>query len=98
MFAAIYVPDFALQAALRHAPELPAQPVALLDDQESRAILFQITPAARAAGVREGMTPPQALARCRGIVIRSRSAAQERAAREILLQCAGVFSPRIEAT
>ena len=33
MFAAVYVPDFSLQAVLRHEPELHSQPVGLIDSQ-----------------------------------------------------------------
>ena len=38
MFATIYVPNFYLQAALRHQPELHGTPVALIDDQEAKAV------------------------------------------------------------
>ena len=46
MFAAIYLPDFELQAALRHAPERHRQPVALLDNAEAKATILQLTPSA----------------------------------------------------
>lgn len=36
MFATIYLPDFYLQAVLRHQPELRDKPVALIDDQEKK--------------------------------------------------------------
>src|SRR5256885_1357127 len=96
MFAAIYIPDFALQAVLRHEPELLSQPVVLVDPKTS--VVIQLTPAARAAGVNEGLTSTQALARCPGVVIRNRSLRQENVASEIVLQCAYCFSPAIEAT
>lgn len=35
MFAAIVIPEFALQAVLRHAPELHHQPVALIQEEET---------------------------------------------------------------
>ena len=51
MFAALYLPDFELQAALRHQPELHRQPVALLDDTETKATIMQLTQSAAEAGV-----------------------------------------------
>jgi protein ImuB len=98
MFAVIYIPDFSLQSALRLEPGSPARPIALIDDQQPKAAIFQLTSAARAAGVKEGMTSTQALARCGDIIIRTRSLSQESAASDALLQCAYRFSPRLEAT
>ncbi len=97
MFAVIFIPDFFLQAALRHEPELFSQPIALLDEPFSKTV-FQLTPAARAQSVSEGLTSTQALARCPQLIFRNRSAAQESAATELLLQSAYSFSPSIEAT
>lgn len=98
MFAAIVLPNFSLQAALRHEPERLACPIALVDGADAKAVVLQSTAEARAAGVEEGMTPAQALARCPQIVIRARSHAQEQAAQATLLQCAHAFSPSIEST
>jgi protein ImuB len=98
MFAALYLPDFALQAALRHEPELHAKPVALLDDEQSKATIIQLTKSAAEAGVRKGMTPSQALARCLSLIIRSRAREQEKIAGEILLHHAGTLAPEMEAT
>src|SRR5262245_43238998 len=118
MFAAIHVPDFALQAVLRHEPELHCRPVALVDSQSSKgsprkskvtegtatavarspisrgpskSILLQLTQAACDTGVNIGMSPPQALARCREIIFKPRSPAQEQASNEVLLQVAFTF-------
>ena len=96
MFAVIYIPDFFLQAALRHEPELFSRPVALLN-KELKSIC-QFTSAARTAGVCEGLTATQALARCSTLLIRPRSTTQESLATEILLECAYTFSPNIEST
>ena len=43
MFATIYLPDFYLQAALRHQPDLTGKPVALIDDQEKKAVIIPHT-------------------------------------------------------
>ena len=98
MHAVIYIPNFHLQAALRLEPQLASRPVALMDQTESKAVVMQMTDAARAFAVAEGQTSTQAMARCGEILIRARSRAQEDAAAEILLQCAYCFSPRIEST
>ncbi len=98
MFAALYLPDFELQAALRHQPALHQQPVALLDDEEAKAKIMQLTPSAAAAGVRAGLTASQGLARCLSLIIQSRARLQEKIAGEILLHHAATLAPEIEAT
>lgn len=98
MFSVIRIPDFCLQAVLRHEPKLWLRPVALLDEREKNAVVFQMTGAAREAGICQGLTAPLALARCNDVLIKSRSHSQERTMRELLLQTAYGFSPRIEAT
>jgi nucleotidyltransferase/DNA polymerase involved in DNA repair len=98
MFATIYLPDFYLQAVLRHQPELLAQPVALIDDQEKKAVIVQLNAAAEEAGVRMGMTPSQGLARTLALVIKVRSVAQEKLLQDILLHFAGTLAPYVEDT
>lgn len=98
MFATIYLPDFYLQAALRHQPELRGQPVALIDDQEKKAVIIQLNAAAEETGVRSGMTPSQGLARNLQLVIKVRAHAQEKLLQEILLHFAGTLAPYVEAT
>ena len=98
MFAAIYLPDFELQALLRHTPELLPQPVALLDDEEAKAKIIQLTKTAADAGVKIGMTASQGLARCLSLTIKGRIREQEKIAGEILLHHAATLAPEIEAT
>ena len=98
MFATIYLPDFYLQAAMRHQPELSGKPVALIDDQEKKAVIIQLNGSAEELGVRSGMTPSQGLARSLDLVIKVRSPSQERLLQEILLHLAGTLSPYVEAT
>jgi len=98
MFATIYLPDFYLQAALRHQLELSGKPVALIDDQEKKAVIIQLNAAAEKAGVRVGMTPSQGLARYLDLVIKVRSPSQEKLLQDILLHFAGTLSPYVEAT
>lgn len=98
MFAAIYIPAFSLQAVLRHEPELYWQATALVDGDATKGTLVQLTDAARAAGVEEGMSAAQAMARCAGLVFKPISADAEHAATAVLLQSAAAFSPNIENT
>jgi nucleotidyltransferase/DNA polymerase involved in DNA repair len=98
MFATIYLPDFYLQAALRHQPDLSGKPVALIDDQEKKAVIIQLNLAAEKNGVRVGMTPSQGLARYLDLVIKVRSHPQEKLLQDILLHFAGTLTPYVEAT
>jgi nucleotidyltransferase/DNA polymerase involved in DNA repair len=98
MFTTIYVPDFYLQAALRHQSELRDKPVALIDDQERKAALIQLNAAAEQTGVHYGMTPSQGLARCLELQVRTRRYSQEKVVQEILLHLAGTLAPYVEAT
>ena len=98
MFATIYLPNFYLQAALRYEAQLRSKPVALIEGQERKPVIIQLNPAAEAAGVRKGMTPSQALARCLQVVIKVRARAQEKSIEEILLHAAFMLSPWVEST
>ena len=98
LFVALYLPDFELQAALRHQPELHQQPVALLDDEEAKAKILQLTKSATEAGVSPGLTASQGLARCLSLILKPRARAEEKIAGEILLHHAAMLAPEIEAT
>ena len=98
MFATIFLPNFYLQAAMRHQPELDDKPVALIETQERKPTIIQLNQAAENVGVQIGMTPSQALARCLQLVIKIRAPEQEKSIDEILLQHAFTLSPYVEAT
>ncbi len=98
MFATIYLPNFYLQAAVRHQPELRDKPIALLDDEEAKAVIIQLNQIAENAGVNKGMTASQGLARCLTLVVKTRVRTQEQLLGEILLQQAGTLAPYLEAT
>jgi protein ImuB len=98
MFATLYLPNFYLQAALRHHPKFRSQPVGVIDPTQKKVAMIELNDAAEAAGIARGMTPSQALARCLQVVIRTRERAQERLMDEILLQHAFMLSPFVEAT
>src|SRR5690242_18622767 len=98
MFAVILIPNFSLQAVLRHEPDLRSRPIALVDPKETKPVITQLTSTAQAWGVCAGLTASQAMARCAELIIKPRSPAQEESATEVLLQTAYAFSPNIEAT
>ncbi len=98
MFATILLPNFYLQSITRHQPTLREQPLAILDDTASKAIILQLNDAAEAAGVHAGMTPSQALARCLHLVIKARARTGEQQVSEVLLHHAFLLSPFVEAT
>jgi protein ImuB len=98
MFATIYLPNFYLQAAMRHQQELRAKSVALIEEQEKKPVIIQLNEAAAKAGICKGMTPSQALARYLQIIIKARAYAQEKSIQEMLLHFAFTLSPFVEAT
>jgi hypothetical protein len=98
MFATIYLPNFHLQAAIRHQPELRAKPVVLIEEQQKKPVIIQLNEIAEKAGIYKGMTPSQALARSLEVVIKVRARTQEKSIQEILLHYGFTLSPFVEAT
>jgi len=95
-FAVIQARDFALQALRRTEPGLADCPWALIAGEGRKAAVVQV--AAAAAGVEPGMTPTLAMARCPGVLLRTRSAPAEAEAQAALLAAAFGLSPRVEST
>jgi protein ImuB len=101
MFAVVCIPNFSLQAFLRHEPELRDRPVALIEatgTNFAKTLILECTRTAETAGVCPGLTAPQAQARCRELVLKPRTVPAEQNATGILLQTAYAFSPNIEDT
>jgi nucleotidyltransferase/DNA polymerase involved in DNA repair len=98
MFATILLPNFYLQSIARHQPKLRKQPLAILDATAIKAVILQLNEAAENEGVRAGMTPSQALARCLHLVIKARARDCEQQLSDILLHHAFMLSPFVEAT
>jgi len=98
MFATIYLPNFYLQAAMRHQFHLRSKPVGLIEERENKPVIIELNHAAESVGVRKGMTPSQALARYLQIVIKARAYANEKLIDQILLQYAFTLAPFVEAT
>jgi protein ImuB len=98
MFATIYLPNFYLQATMRHQPGLCTKPVALIEEQDRKPVIIQLNDVAEMAGIYKGMTPSQALARSLRVVIKVRTRQQEKSIQETLLHYAFTLSPFVEAT
>ena len=98
MFATVYLPNFALQAATRHRTLLPSAAIALIDEQNKKPVVIQLNAAAASAGVHRGMTPSQALGRCLDVIITARSVAKEQSLADLVLQYVFALSPYVETT
>jgi protein ImuB len=96
--ACLLVPDLPLRAELRANPDLCEEALVITDGKGSRATILTASARARAQGIREGSTLPQARALSRDLVVRIASPVLERAARETLLDVALSLSPRAELT
>ena len=98
MFAVLHIADFSLQAVLRNEPSSAGKPAALFATTGKKSVVLSATSAARACGVEPGMSAPQAVARCPGLLIRTPHSAAETEARAALLAVGLTLSPAIEDT
>jgi protein ImuB len=106
IYAALWLPRFQLQAALRAWPDTPRGPLAVLDsdltqspaEAEKKGHVLHANPQAESAGITAGMTPSQALARCHGLILRHRHPEEEMRAHADLLRCASHWTPHYEST
>src|SRR5579863_9711796 len=95
--ACILVSDFPVAAIVRGNPELAGPPLALSATDAPHAELTAVSPRARAAGLRPGMTAAQARGISSELVIVRNSPAAEQSAADALLDAAQSFSPVVEA-
>ena len=96
-FACIYVPNFAVAAALRVEPDLNSCAVAILEGKPPLETIIAINKHAGELGIAPGMSKAQAEL-CTELAMRSRSPLQESSAHAALLDCAQSFSPCVEAS
>jgi protein ImuB len=100
MFAAIYIPDFPVEAILRLQPELRERAVVVMEGTAPLLRVIAVNERAADAGLEPGMTRLQAeehAAACKGVLV-MRSPEQEASAQAALLDVACGFSPRVEDT
>jgi protein ImuB len=94
--ACVVVSLFPLAARLRSEPELAREALVIVEGNGNAAHVVAASRLARRAGVRPGLTLPQARALIPKLIARPRDADCERAAQEALLEVAERFSPRVE--
>jgi len=95
VYVCVYVPEFPAQALLRLRPERSQSPVAVVDGDPPLEEVCSLNAQALRLGVAPGMTRTE-LQVFPGLAVLARSAAEERVARAVLLEAAGIFTPRIE--
>lgn len=95
LFAAIYVPNFILQAIARCEPELRAHPLAILDGPPPTYRVVALNRIAEMLGVTPGMTKAAA-SQFAQITLRTRCKTREAAAHAALLDAAWSIAPRVE--
>ncbi|HEY6394137.1 MAG TPA: DNA polymerase Y family protein [Candidatus Binataceae bacterium] len=95
--ACMLVSDFPIAALIRSNPDLAAVSLAISETSAAHAELLFVSPRARAAGIRSGMTIAQGRAVSSGLVTATRSRAAEISAADALSDAAESVSPVIEA-
>jgi protein ImuB len=95
LYVCVYVPEFSAQALLRLRPELARSPVAIVSGVPPLEQVCSANVRAFKLGVAQGMTRAE-LDSFTGLSVLRRSEEEERAARAILLEAAGGFTPRME--
>ncbi len=94
--ACLVVPLFPLAARLRSEPELAHEAVAIFEGNGNTARLVAATRPARRAGLKPGLTLPQARLLLPKLTARPRDTECERSAQEALIEAAETISPRSE--
>lgn len=95
LYACLYVREFPAQALLRLRPELHEKPCVVMEGEPPFEVVCSLNTKARLLGLRHGMTRVE-VDTFVGPMVLPRSIGIEKAARNVLLECAGAFSPRIE--
>ena len=95
LYGCVVVPQFAAQAMLRLRPKLGGGPAVVLEGKRPHEAVFSVSPAARALGLRAGMTRVE-VETFGAVAMLARSHAEEEAAERILMEAMGRFTPRAE--
>lgn len=95
LYVSVYAREFPAQALLRLRPELREKAFVVLAGEPPLQTVCSMNAKARALGVVRGMTRVE-LDTFSSVVAQPRSTAEEAAVRDVLLECAGSVSPRVE--
>lgn len=96
VYACLYAREFPAQALLRLRPDLRDKPCVVMDGEPPLQEVCSLTRKARSLGLAHGMTQVE-VDTFSEVTVLERSSKEETAASEALLECAGCFSPRVEA-
>ena len=95
IYACLYAKEFPAQALLRLRPELRNKPCVVMEGEPPLQEVCSLTRKARSLGMARGMTQVEVDTFSEATVLQ-RSLKEETTAREVLLECAGCYSPRVE--
>ena len=95
LYACLYAREFPAQALLRLRPELGERPCVVMEGDPPLEQVRSLNAKARLLGMAHGMTRVEVDTFPSPAVLK-RSLKEEAAARQMLLECAGGFSPRVE--
>jgi protein ImuB len=95
LYACLYAKEFPAQALLRLRPELHNSCCVVMEGKPAFQQICSLNTKARLYGMNHGMTRVEVDAFAM-VTVLSRSAQTESATKDILRECAGAFSPRIE--
>jgi protein ImuB len=95
LYACIYAKEFPAQAMLRLRPELQPEPCVVMDGEPPLQYVCSRNARAHILGVAHGMTPVE-IDTFPSVATLLRSRTEEKAAKAAILECAGIFSPRVE--
>jgi protein ImuB len=94
-YACLYAKEFPAQAMLRPRPEFRDKPCVVMEGDPPLQLVSSLNRKARAIGLVHGMTQVE-VDTFSGVTSLRRSRSEEAAAKAVLLECAGGFSPRVE--
>jgi protein ImuB len=95
LYACLYANEFPAQALLRLRPELHNQPCVVMEGEPPLQQVCSLNTKARLLGMEHAMTRVEVDTFSQPTVL-SRSLQSEVATKDILLECAAAFSPRVE--
>ncbi len=95
LYVCLYAKEFPAQALLRLRPELRAKPCVVMEGEPPLQQVCSFNGKARTLGIVHKMTRVE-VDTFSPVIVLPRSGEEETAAKAVLLECAGAFSPRVE--
>lgn len=95
LYACLYAKEFPARALLRLRPELRDRPCVVMEGEPPLQQVCALNAKASTLGVEHGMTAVE-VDTFSAVNVLPRSQKEEAAAKTVLLECAGAFSPRVE--